>query len=86
MLGLVTLTMVIMYFLPKITKKMPAALVAIICVASLTIFGGINVNTVGSFIVDSGGTGLEGSLPSFQYFYTDVLSLKVGNVIISTDS
>jgi SulP family sulfate permease len=42
-------------------------LVAIITVASITIFAGINVSTVGSFIVDGGGKGLEGSLPNFQY-------------------
>jgi SulP family sulfate permease len=66
MLGLVALTMGIMHFLPKIAPKFPAALTAIIVVAGLTIFGGIDVNTVGSFIRDGGGTGLEGSLPQFQ--------------------
>ena len=38
MLGLVGLTMGIMFLLPKITKKIPAALVAIILVAAVTIF------------------------------------------------
>ena len=66
MLGLVALTMGIMYILPKITKKIPAALVGIIIVASITIFGGIDVTTVGSFITDGGGEGLKGSLPKFQ--------------------
>jgi len=66
MIGLVVLTMAIMYFLPKITKKIPSALVAIIVVAAITIFGGINVSTVGSFIRDGGGEGLKGSLPQFQ--------------------
>lgn len=66
MLGLVGLTMGIMYFLPKVTTKVPAALVAIVVVAAITIFGGIDVSTVGSFIIDGGGTGLEGSLPTFQ--------------------
>tara|TARA_B100001564_G_scaffold80468_1_gene64676 strand:- start:3111 stop:4724 length:1614 start_codon:yes stop_codon:yes gene_type:complete len=64
--GLVALTMAIMYLLPKLTKKIPAALVAIIIVASVTIFGEINVSTVGSFIKEGGGLGLEGSLPFFQ--------------------
>lgn len=72
MLGLVGLTMLIMYGLPKLTNKIPAALVAIIVVASITIFGGIDVSTVGSFIRDGGGTGLEGSLPVFQ---TQIFSL-----------
>lgn len=66
MLALVALTMGIMFGLPKLTKKVPAALVAIIVVASVTIFGGVDGPTVGSFIIDGGGTGLEGSLPTFQ--------------------
>ncbi len=66
MIGLVALTMGIMFVLPKITKKLPAALTAIIVVACITIFGGVDVNTVGSFIRDGGGEGLEGSLPTFQ--------------------
>lgn len=66
MLGFVALTMAIMYGLPKLTKKIPAALVAIVVVASITIFGGIEVSTVGSFIKEGGGTGLEGGLPTFQ--------------------
>ena len=67
MMSLVALTMLIMYLLPKLTKKIPAALVAIITIASITIFAGLNVSTVGSFIVEGGGKGLEGSLPNFQF-------------------
>lgn len=75
MLGLVGLTMAIMYFLPKLTEKVPSALVAIIVVASITILGDLDVSTVGSFIRDGGGNGLEGTLPQFQtqfwgLFYT----------------
>ena len=66
MLGLVALTMGIMYVLPKITEKLPAALMAIIVVACITIFGHLDVSTVGSFIRDGGGEGLKGSLPVFQ--------------------
>ncbi|WP_047547984.1 SulP family inorganic anion transporter [Psychroserpens sp. Hel_I_66] len=66
MLAFIGLTMGIMFGLPKLTKKVPAALVAIIVVACITIFGGFEMSTVGSFIVEKGGTGLEGSLPSFQ--------------------
>ena len=66
MLGLAGLTMAIMYLLPKLTKKVPSALVAIVVVAAITIIGGIEVSTVGSFIRDGGGEGLAGSLPSFQ--------------------
>lgn len=66
MLALVGLTMSIMFGLPKITKKLPAALIAIIVVAAITIFGGLDVSTVGSFIRDGGGSGLKGTLPMFQ--------------------
>jgi SulP family sulfate permease len=55
-----------MYFLPKITSKIPAALTAILVVACITIFGGLDVSTVGSFIRDGGGSGLQGSLPEIQ--------------------
>ena len=75
MLGLVCLTMAIMYGLPKLTKKIPAALIAIVIFAAIVIFGNIEVSTVGSFIKDGGGEGLQGGLPSFQdqiftLFYT----------------
>ena len=66
MLALVALTMAIMWGLPKLTEKIPSALVAILVVAAITIFGGIDVSTVGSFIRDGGGEGLQGGLPTFQ--------------------
>lgn len=66
MLGLVALTMAIMHFLPKLTTKIPAALAAIVVVALITIFGDLEVSTVGSFIKDGGGLGLQGGLPQFQ--------------------
>ena len=86
MLGFVLFTMAIMHFLPKLTKKVPAALAAIIVVAAITIFGGIDVSTVGSFIRDGGGTGLKGSLPSFQGQIFTLGSTLVGNwgLILST--
>lgn len=66
MMSFIGLTMGIMYGLPKLTKKIPAALIAIIVVACITIFGGIEMSTVGSFIQEGGGKGLEGGLPTFQ--------------------
>ena len=86
MLGLVALTMGIMYGLPKITKKVPAALTAIIVVASVTIFGGLDVKTVGSFIREGGGAGLEGGLPQFQMQIFGLLDTLTGHwsLIIST--
>ncbi len=67
MIGLVALTMGIMFGLPKLTKKLPEALVAILVVSGIVIFGNLDVATVGSFIRDGGGEGLKGGLPSFQF-------------------
>ena len=73
MLGLVGLTMTIMFLLPKLTKKIPAALTAIVIVAAITIFGNLDVSTVGSFIKDGGGNGISGGLPNFQSgIFTDI--------------
>ncbi|WP_159888098.1 SulP family inorganic anion transporter [Paenibacillus puerhi] len=47
MYGLVALTLVIIYLLPRITKAVPSALVAIIVVSILTISLGMDVKTVG---------------------------------------
>lgn len=71
MLGLVALTMGIMFGLPKLTKKLPEALIAILVVSAIVIFGKLDVATVGSFIRDGGGEGLKGGLPQFQ---TDIFS------------
>jgi SulP family sulfate permease len=66
MAGLVALTMGLMFGLPKISKKIPDALVAILVVSLIAIFSGLDVATVGSFIKEGGGEGLKGGLPSFQ--------------------
>jgi len=66
MLGLVGLTMAIMYFLPKITKKLPGALTAIIVVSAIVIFGDVNTETVKSFIIAGGGDGIKAGLPTFN--------------------
>ena len=71
MLGLVGLTMGIMFGLPKITKKLPEALIAILAVSAIVILGNIDVATVGSFIREGGGEGLKGGLPQFQ---TDIFN------------
>ena len=86
MLGLIALTMGIMYGLPKLTKKVPAALTAIIVVAAITIFGKLDASTVGSFIVDGGGSGLKGGLPTFQDQIFGLFSTLNGhwNLILST--
>ena len=73
MIGLVVLTMGIMFGLPKLTKKLPEALIAIILVSVLVIFGNLDVATVGSFIRDGGGEGLKGGLPQFQWAIFEVV-------------
>jgi SulP family sulfate permease len=60
MIGLVLLTMLIVWGLPKLTTKIPAALTAILIVTLISIFGGINSINVGDFIRDGGGDGLNG--------------------------
>ncbi|WP_282080024.1 SulP family inorganic anion transporter [Aquimarina algiphila] len=67
MLGLVLLTMLIMWGLPKLTNKLPEALLAIVVVSAIVILGKLDVATVGSFIRDGGGEGLKGGLPKFQF-------------------
>ncbi len=65
MIGLVGLTMLIMWGLPKIkaTRKLPEALIGILVVSAIVIFSNLDVATVGSFIRDGGGEGLKGSFP-----------------------
>lgn len=86
MLGLVGLTMAIMWLLPKISKVVPAALVGIIVVAGIAIGGGLDVSTVGSFIREGGGEGLKGGLPSFQFEIFNVLGTIQGHwgTVLST--
>ena len=60
MIGLVLLTMLIVWGLPKLTTKIPAALTAILIVSVVVIFGGIQSINVGDFIRDGGGAGLNG--------------------------
>ncbi len=68
MIGLVALTMLIMWGLPRIkaTKKLPEALIGILVVTAIVIFSNLDVATVGSFIRDGGGEGLKGGLPTLH--------------------
>ena len=68
MIGLVALTMFIMWGLPKIKKasKLPEALIAILVVSGIAIFAKFDVATVGSFIRDGGGEGLKGGFPTLN--------------------
>jgi SulP family sulfate permease len=60
MLGLVALTMAIIWLLPKLTKVIPAPLAGIGIVAGLVIFFGIDVPRVGDL------ASIKGGLPSFH--------------------
>ncbi|MDX8392300.1 MAG: SulP family inorganic anion transporter [Mariprofundaceae bacterium] len=60
MLGLVALTMAIMFLLPKITRVIPAGLVAIGSVSLIVIFAGLDTKLVGDIASIGGG------LPSFH--------------------
>jgi SulP family sulfate permease len=77
MVGLVAATMAIMMILPKFTRKVPAALTAILMVTGVTLWLNLDVATVGSFIRDGGGEGLKGGLPVFQ---TQIFSLIPWNM------
>ena len=60
MLGFVLATMAIIYFLPKLTKVVPASLAAIVAVSVVVIFFEIPTRTVGDIASISGG------LPQFH--------------------
>jgi len=60
MLGLVLLTMAIIYFLPKFTKMIPSSLAAILVVSALVIFLDIDTKTVGQI------ASIKGGLPVFN--------------------
>ncbi|MDT8318432.1 MAG: SulP family inorganic anion transporter [bacterium] len=55
MLGLVIFTMFIMHFLPKITRALPAGLIAIIAGTLAVVFGGLETKTVGDIARIGGG-------------------------------
>ncbi|NOR51973.1 MAG: STAS domain-containing protein [Gammaproteobacteria bacterium] len=60
MLGLVALTMVIIQYLPRLTKAIPSSLAAIIVITLAVIFLGMDSRTVGDLASISGG------LPTFN--------------------
>jgi len=59
MLGLIGVTMAVIYLIPKITKKFPSALAGILVVSGIVIFGGVNTATVGDI------SSISGTLPEF---------------------
>lgn len=73
MLGFVGLTMLIIQFLPKITKAVPAALTAIVVVSMLILSFGIDTKTVGDIASISGG------LPKF---HLPMVDFTLENILI----
>lgn len=72
MLGLIGLTMAIIYILPKLTTAIPASLVAIVTVTLLVTFLNLDANTVIDYVRDRlpedqrAAASLAGGLPSFS--------------------
>ncbi|GAB4116623.1 MAG: SulP family inorganic anion transporter [Sideroxydans sp.] len=60
MIGLIALTMLIIYLLPKLTTAVPSTLLAIVATSALVIFAGIETKTVGDMASIAGG------LPQFH--------------------
>jgi sulfate permease, SulP family len=60
MLGLIAVTMAVIYLIPKLTTKFPSALAGILVVSGIVIFGGVETTTVGDL------SSISGSLPKFS--------------------
>lgn len=75
MYALVAVTMAIMFFLPKLTKAVPAGLVAIIVVTLIVIFGDLPTKQVGDL------ANIGGALPSF---HLPSVSLNLNTLFIIT--
>ncbi|MBT3942010.1 MAG: SulP family inorganic anion transporter [Chloroflexi bacterium] len=58
MLGLIALTMAVIFLVPKLTSRFPAALAGILVVSGLVIFGNIDTTTVGDL------SSISGSFPA----------------------
>jgi len=73
MLALCGLTMLIIYFLPKVTKVIPAPLAAIVSISALVIGFGLDTKTVGDL------ASIKGGLPQFYLpkIPFDLATLKI---------
>jgi SulP family sulfate permease len=60
MMGLIALTMAVIYLLPRLTKAVPATLVAILLVSAMAAVLGIDTKTVGDL------SSIKGGLPTFH--------------------
>jgi len=66
MLGLIAITMAIIHFLPKLTRAIPSALVAIVVVTLAVVFMGLETRTVGD-VADIAGGLPEFSIPAVPF-------------------
>ena len=60
MTGLIAATMTVIYLMPKLSKRVPAALAGIVVVSAVVILGGIDTPTVGDL------ASIKGGLPAFS--------------------
>ena len=69
MIGLVVATMLIIHFLPRVTKALPSALAAILVVGGLGALGAFDARTIADVLRDGGGNGsLEKGFPPLADF------------------
>ncbi|MGB0452916.1 MAG: SulP family inorganic anion transporter [Bacteriovoracaceae bacterium] len=68
MLGLILLTMAIIYFLPKLTKAIPSSLAAILVVSGIAIFADLPTKSVGDLASIKGGFPVF-SIPDVPFSY-----------------
>jgi sulfate permease, SulP family len=66
MMSLVALTMAIIYFLPKLTRAVPATLVGIVVVSLIAIFGLPLIGMSTTTVADLAGS-IKGSFPPFDF-------------------
>jgi len=83
MLGLIAITMAIIFFLPKITKSLPSGLVAIVFVTLLVLYVPWleDVRTVSSYLAENGYQSLVGTFPVFSLPRIDVGFLEMMIII-----
>jgi len=80
MYALIIATMLIMYFLPKVTKAVPAGLIAIITLTLLVYFTGVDTKMVGQLF----GEVTSISLPHFMMPNTNLFTVESMSIIIPT--
>jgi len=79
-IGFIALTMGIMFFLPKLTKAVPAGLVGIVVVSLLVIGFNLDTRTVVDMLEP--GQTMKGGLPSFHPIATDMMNLQTLKIIL----